>query len=40
LLKCAPDIGGVRVRHGLDDDGRAAADHHVANLDAMRFPPI
>ena len=30
------DVGRVRVGHGLDDDGRAAADLDLADLDADR----
>ena len=37
LLKCGFDVGGVRVGHGLDDDGRAAADLNVADFYAVGF---
>ena len=30
----AVDVGGVGVGHRLDDDGRAAADHDAADIDA------
>ena len=31
------DVGGVRVGHGLDDDGRAAADLDLADFHANGF---
>jgi hypothetical protein len=37
LLGGGSGVGGVRVGHGLDDDGRAAADLDFANLYADRF---
>src|SRR5262249_53587195 len=33
------DVGGVRVGHGLDDDGSATADLDVANFYAVGFAP-
>ncbi len=35
LLRGGGDVGGVGIGHGLNDDGRAAADGHVADLHAM-----
>ena len=32
------DIGGVGVGHRLDDDRRAAADDHAADIDRDRLP--
>ena len=37
LLQRRPDVGGVRVGHGLHDDGRASADAHVSDLHAVSF---
>ena len=37
LLGGCRDVGGVRVGHRLDDDGRAAADLDFADLYADRF---
>ncbi len=34
LLRGGGDVGGVGVGHRLDDDGRAAAHLHLADLDA------
>ncbi len=34
----APDVPGVRLGHGLDDDGRVAADDDAADPDGTRFP--
>ena len=36
LLRGRGDVGRVRVGHGLDDDGRAAADLDLADLYADR----
>ena len=35
LLHGGGDVGRVGIGHGLDDDGRAAADGHVADFHAM-----
>ncbi len=35
LLRGGGDVGGVGIGHGLNDDGRAATDGHVADLHAM-----
>ncbi len=37
LFERGCDVGGVRVSHGLDDDGRAAADLNVADFYAIGF---
>jgi len=37
LFEGGGDVGSVRVGHGLDDDGRAAADLDVADLYAVGF---
>ena len=36
LLRGAGGVHGVRVGHGLDDDGRASADEDMANADRVR----
>ena len=33
-----PDVPGVRLGHGLDDDGRVAADDDAPDPDGTRFP--
>src|SRR5690348_11829214 len=40
LPRSALCVGCVGVRHGLDDDGRAAADLDFADLDADSFMPL
>ena len=37
LLEGSGNIGGVRVRHGLHDDGSATADADVSDVDAKSF---
>src|ERR1700740_2770658 len=37
LFQCCGDIGGVRVGHGLDDDGSAAADADVSDIYSVSF---
>ena len=40
LLRGGGDVRGVGVGHRLDDDGRAAADLDLADLDADRLVPL